>query len=74
LRGIKPYKDVITICMKITPPPDPAAGRTAAVTLISAPAGFGKTTLVLAPSCIALIRGIINVRIDGSIQSVAGKF
>jgi hypothetical protein len=60
--------------MKITPPPDPAAGCTAAVTLISAPAGFGKTTLVLAPSCIAIIGGILKVRIDGIIQWVAGKF
>jgi hypothetical protein len=38
------------------------------VTLISAPAGFGKTTLVFAPSCIDIIKGIIKVTIDKIIQ------
>jgi len=41
------------------------------VTLISAPDGFGKTTLVFAPSCIDIIGGILKVTIDKSIQRLA---
>jgi len=44
------------------------------VTLISAPAGFGKTILVFAPSCMDIIGGIIKVRIDRIIQRLARKF
>jgi hypothetical protein len=36
------------------------AGRMPRVTLISAPAGFGKSTLVFAPSCMDIIGGIIQ--------------
>jgi len=44
------------------------------VTLISAPAGFGKTMLVFAPSCMDIIRGTIKAKIDRSIQRFASKF
>lgn len=44
-----------------------SAGGTQGVTLISAPAGFGKTTLVFAPSCIDIIEGRISaVKLRGA--------
>jgi hypothetical protein len=47
---------------------------TPGVTLISAPAGFGKTTMVFAPSRIDIIEGIIKVTIDEMIQRLASKY
>jgi hypothetical protein len=51
-----------------------SAGRPPGVPLVSAPAGFGKTTLVFAASCIDIRGGIIKVRIDKMILRLASTF